>query len=55
MTEPATTVLVVEDEPQVRRFLRTMLGGNGFRVVEAKTGAEGISQAATRNPDLILL
>lgn len=55
MTEPATTVLVVEDELQVRRFLRTMLGANGFRVVEAKTGAEGIAQAATRNPDLILL
>ena len=55
MTELVTTVLVVEDEPQVRRFLRTMLASNGFRVVEAKTGAEGIAQAATRNPDLVLL
>jgi two-component system KDP operon response regulator KdpE len=55
MTELVTTVLVVEDEPQVRRFLRTMLASHGFRVVEAKTGAEGIAQAATRNPDLVLL
>jgi len=55
MSEPTLTVLVVEDEPQVRRFLRTMLVCNGFRVVEAESGAEGLAQASMRNPDLILL
>jgi two-component system KDP operon response regulator KdpE len=55
MTDLGTTVLVVDDEPQVRRFLRTMLGSHGFRVVEAETRAEGLSQASTRNPDLVLL
>lgn len=55
MTELSTTVLLVEDEPQVRRFLRTMLGSQGFHVVEATTSAECLSQASTRNPDLVLL
>jgi two-component system, OmpR family, KDP operon response regulator KdpE len=48
-------VLVVEDEPQVLRFLRTTLPANGYRMLEATTGEEGIREASTRAPDVILL
>jgi two-component system, OmpR family, KDP operon response regulator KdpE len=55
MTEPAPLILVIEDEPQMRRFLRVSLTSNGYQVTEAETAAEGLTQAAARNPDLILL
>jgi two-component system KDP operon response regulator KdpE len=55
MTAPGPLVLVVEDEPQMRRFLRTALGANDYRLVEAATAKEGLAQAAARNPDVILL
>ena len=48
-------VLVVDDEPQVRRFLRATLPHHGYRVIEAATGEDGLREAATRTPDLILL
>ncbi len=48
-------VLVIEDEPQMVRFLRPALQGHGFRLVEATSGEDGIRQAATRAPDLVLL
>jgi two-component system, OmpR family, KDP operon response regulator KdpE len=48
-------VLLVEDEPQMRRFLRAALTGHGYRLVEAETGAAGLTEAATRNPEIILL
>ena len=48
-------ILVIEDEPQTRRFLRTMLRANAYQVVEAATAREGLAQAAGRNPELILL
>jgi two-component system KDP operon response regulator KdpE len=48
-------VLVVEDEPQMRRFLRTSLRSHGYQVIEAGTAREGLAQAAGRNPELILL
>ena len=48
-------ILVIEDEPQTRRFLRTMLRANAYLVVEAATAREGLAQAAGRNPELILL
>lgn len=53
MNEPL--ILVVEDEPQMRRFLRASLTGHGFRLVEAGTVKEGEVAAATHNPELILL
>jgi two-component system, OmpR family, KDP operon response regulator KdpE len=55
LTEPGPSILVIEDEAQMRRFLRVSLSSNGYRVFEAETGEAGISQAAARNPDLILL
>ncbi len=52
---PEPLVLVIEDEPQMLRFLRPALQGQGFRICEAMTGQEGIHQASTRSPDLVLL
>jgi two-component system KDP operon response regulator KdpE len=53
LSEPL--VLVVEDEPQVMRFLRATLPAHGYRVVEAATAAQGLVEASTRGPDLVLL
>jgi len=55
MDGTAPLVLLIEDEPQMRRFLRTALGANDYRLVEAATAKEGLAQAAARNPDVILL
>lgn len=48
-------VLVVEDEPQVLRFLRASLSAHGYRLAEAATGEKALVEAATRTPDLVLL
>jgi two-component system KDP operon response regulator KdpE len=48
-------VLVIDDEPPIRKFLRAGLEGHDYTLVEAATGKEGIAQAATRAPDLVLL
>jgi two-component system KDP operon response regulator KdpE len=55
MDRPAPLILLIEDEPQMRRFLRTALATNDYRLVEAETAKEGLAQAAARNPDVILL
>jgi two-component system, OmpR family, KDP operon response regulator KdpE len=55
VSEPLPVILMIEDEAQMRRFLRASLTSNGYQVHEAETGADGIAQAATRSPDLILL
>ena len=55
MTAAAPEVLVIEDEPQMRRFLGTALRAHDYHVTEAATGREGLAQAAGRNPELILL
>ena len=55
MATTAPIVLVIEDEPTMRRFLRTSLAANGYAVVEAATAREGLAQAAGRNPEVILL
>jgi two-component system, OmpR family, KDP operon response regulator KdpE len=52
---PGTLALVVEDDPQIRRFLRTTLPNHGFRLVEAGTAAEGLREAEARQPDLLIL
>jgi two-component system KDP operon response regulator KdpE len=49
------TVLVVEDQPQMMRFLRTALPAHGLRVVEAVNGQEAILKAASHTPDVVLL
>jgi DNA-binding response OmpR family regulator len=48
-------VLVVEDEPQVMRFLRATLPAHGYRVIEATSGAQALVECQTRQPDLVLL
>jgi two-component system KDP operon response regulator KdpE len=48
-------VLVVDDEPAVRRILRTVLEEAGYRVVAASTGEEGVRLAELTNPDLMVL
>jgi two-component system KDP operon response regulator KdpE len=55
MSIPGPLVLVVEDEMQIRRFVRAALEGEGCRVAEAGTMAQGLLEAATRKPDLIIL
>jgi two-component system, OmpR family, KDP operon response regulator KdpE len=55
MTEPKPLILVVEDEPQMRKFVRIALESHDYRVVEAATGDEGIRRAAEHTPDAILL
>jgi two-component system KDP operon response regulator KdpE len=55
MAAPLPLVLIIEDEPHMRRALRAMLTGNGFQVVEAAGAREGLMQASGRNPEVILL
>jgi two-component system KDP operon response regulator KdpE len=56
MTDAAVPlVLVIEDEPQMLRFLRPALEGHGYRMIEARSGRDGLTEAATRAPDVVLL
>lgn len=54
MSEPYR-ILVIEDDPQLRRFLKTGLEVHGYRVVQATGGKEGIAEIVKNNPDLVLL
>ncbi len=49
------TILIIDDEPQIRRFLRIGLVAQGYEVLEAASGAEGLSSAALGRPDLVVL
>jgi two-component system KDP operon response regulator KdpE len=51
----APSVLIVEDDLRMRRYLRGTLADQRLRVVETKSGAEALAQAATHNPDLVVL
>jgi two-component system KDP operon response regulator KdpE len=53
MADPA--VVVIEDEAQIRRFLRVTLHAQGYRLFEATTGAEGLVEVATRQPDVVIV
>lgn len=55
MPDPAAKILVVDDEPQIRKFLRISLNAHGYTVVEAARGEDGIAQCATEQPDLVVL
>jgi two-component system KDP operon response regulator KdpE len=55
MSEPAQAVLVVDDEIQIRRFLRTGFELNGFSVVEAGTGSEAIRSASLQALDIVII
>jgi DNA-binding response OmpR family regulator len=49
------TILVVDDEPQIRRVLRATLSRNGYDIIEAKDGQEAVEMVVREHPDLILL
>ena len=53
MSEPV--LVLIEDEPQIRRFLRTTLGSQGYRLFEAATGSDGLVEAASRQPDVVIV
>ena len=55
MNTPAATLLVVEDDVQIRRFVRLSLEREGFRVREAETYASGLVDAGTSKPDVVIL
>jgi len=55
VSELRATILVVEDEPEIRRFLRTSLGAEGYRVVESENGTRGVIDAGTHKPDLAIV
>jgi two-component system KDP operon response regulator KdpE len=55
MTESIPIVLLVEDEPQIRRFVRSALEEEGWQVFESETMKRGLIDAGTRKPDLIIL
>ncbi|HSX81006.1 MAG TPA: response regulator, partial [Candidatus Saccharimonadia bacterium] len=55
MADNHPTVLVIEDEVQIRRFLRATLMANGYQLLEATTAQEGLVQAATRQPEIVIL
>jgi len=52
---PTQSVLIVDDEMQIRRLLRVVLEAGGYRVLEAANGPDGLAEAAQRNPDVIIL
>lgn len=49
------TILIIDDELQIRRLLEITLSSNGFKVIHAATGKEGLIEAATQHPALVVL
>jgi two-component system KDP operon response regulator KdpE len=54
MSEPTLIVVLIDDERNLRRFVRAALEAEGMAVFEASTGLQGLAQAATRRPDLVI-
>lgn len=55
MSDPTPIALLVEDEPQIRRFVRMALEAEGWQIVEAETMKRGLIDSGTRKPNLIIL
>jgi two-component system KDP operon response regulator KdpE len=55
MADPSPVAILVEDERQIRRFVRTALEAEGWMVVETDTMRQGLTDAGTRKPDLVIL
>jgi two-component system, OmpR family, KDP operon response regulator KdpE len=55
MNKPSNVVLLIDDEPKIRRFLRAGFELNGFSVIEAENAADGLKAATFSAPDLIIL
>ena len=52
---PEPVVVLIEDEAQIRRFLRATLTGQGYRLYESGTGADGLVEVASRQPDVVIV
>jgi two-component system KDP operon response regulator KdpE len=52
---PEPVVVLIEDEPQIRRFLRATLSGEAYRLFEVTTGADALVEVAQRQPDVVVL
>ena len=52
---PEPVIVLIEDEAQIRRFLRATLTGQGYRLFEATTGADGLVEVASRQPDVVIV
>lgn len=55
MTENAPKIVIIEDEAQIRRFVRQALEDEGCKIFEAATAAQGLIECGTRKPDLVIL
>jgi two-component system KDP operon response regulator KdpE len=55
VTAEGPKILLIEDEQEIRRFLRVSLVGQGYRLIEAATGRDGVMHAADQQPDLMIL
>jgi len=55
MNEANSLILIIEDDPQTRRFLKTTLCKRGWRIIEAENGKTGISMIKSDSPDLVIL
>ena len=55
MTANSPIIIITEDEPQIRRLLQAVLSAQGYVIVEAETGREGLTEVARRRPDLLIL
>jgi two-component system, OmpR family, KDP operon response regulator KdpE len=52
---PDPVVVLIEDEPQIRKFLRATLTGQGYRLFEAATGSDGVVEVGSRQPDVVIV
>jgi two-component system, OmpR family, KDP operon response regulator KdpE len=52
---PEPVVVLIEDEPPIRRFLRATLAGQGYRLFEASTGTDGVVEVGSRQPDVVIV
>lgn len=55
MSTPANRILMIEDDPGIRRFVRLVLEDEGWQVFEADSARRGLIEAASRQPDLVIL
>lgn len=55
MAKTDPVIIIIEDDPSIRRFLRTSLSTHGFNVFDADTGKQGIVEVGVRKPDLLIL
>ncbi len=55
MTEPVPVIIVIEDEPKIRRFVRMSLEAEGFQIFEADSVKRGLIETGTRKPEMVIL